>query len=158
MEDFDLCMDLFFVFTITFAVIDGIEHEKYADHKSRNNTGKKQVTDGSTRSHTVHDKWDTWGNDNTQTTGNCNNCSGKSQVISQSSKDRYGHTSYSCHSGRSRTGDSSVEKAGNNHCTWHSCCKSAKKIGKYIKKFLGNTTFCHDDTGKYKHRYSQKWK
>ena len=126
-------MDLGFVLAVAFAVIDRIDHEQGSDHETRDDSGKEQVADGSTGCHTVHDERDTRRDDNPQASGNGNDCSGKCQVISQIGKDRDGHTSYGCNSSRSRSGDRTVEKAGYDNGTRHSCCEFTKKVSENIE-------------------------
>ena len=126
-------MNLGFVLAVAFAVIDRIDHEQGSDHETRDDSGKEQVADGSTGCHTVHDERDTRRDDNPQASGNGNDCSGKCQVISQIGKDRDGHTSYGCNSSRSRSGNRTVEKAGYDNGTRHSCCEFTKKVSENIE-------------------------
>ena len=151
MKHLYLCMDFFFVFTVAFAVIDRIEHEQGSDHESWDNSGKKQITDRCTRCHAVHDEWNTRRNDNTESTSHCNDCSRKCQIITKIGQDWNRHTSNSSNRCRSRTGDRTVKKAGDDYGTWHTSSEFAKKIGKNIKQLFGNTALGHDDTGKDKH-------
>lgn len=51
-----------------------------------------------------------------------------------------------------RTGDSTIKKTGDDNGTRHTCGEFSEEVCKNIKQFFGNTTFCHDDTGKDKHR------
>ena len=152
MKHLYFAVNLFFVFTVAFAVIDGIDHKECADHQSRDDTCKEQITDRGTGSHTIHDKRNTRWNDNTETAGYSYDRSRKRKVISQSCKNRDRHTSDCGNSCRSRTGDRTIKKTGDDNGTRHTCGEFSEEVCKNIKQFFGNTTFCHDDTGKDKHR------
>ena len=64
MESFYFCMDFFFIFSKTDAVINCVQHQEKSDHKSRDDSGQKKIADGSTGGHTVHDKRNARRNDN----------------------------------------------------------------------------------------------
>lgn len=80
-----------------------------------------------------------------------NDRSRKCQIITKIGQDWNRHTSNSSNRCRSRTGDRTVKKAGDDYGTWHTSSEFAKKIGKNIKQLFGNTALGHDDTGKDKH-------
>ena len=110
MQHFNFRVNLLFVLSIPFTVIDRIDHEQQTDHQPRNNAGEKQVADGCARCHAVHDKRNTRRNNNAKTAGNCYDGSGERQVISKRRQNRDRHTSDSGNGRRSGTGNRTVEK------------------------------------------------